>query len=58
MIIDFREKKPILEPIKINSSTVDIVKTYIYLGDIIDDKLNDNGNIEKMDKVANQRIIL
>ena len=48
MIIDFREKKPILEPIKINNSAADVVKTYKYLGSIIDDKLNGNENIEKM----------
>ena len=53
MIIDFREKKPILEPIKINWA-VEIVNTYKYLGSIIDDKLNGNENIEKVYKKANQ----
>ena len=37
--IDFREKIPILEPIKINNKAVDIVKAYKYLGSIIDNKL-------------------
>ena len=55
MIIDFHENKPILGPIKINNSAVDIVKTYKYLGSIID-KLNSNENIEKMYKKANQRM--
>ena len=56
MIIDFLEKKPFLEPIKINNSAVDIVKTYKYLGSIIDDKLNGNENIEKVYKKANQHM--
>ena len=51
MIIDFREKKPILEPIKNNNSAVDIVKTYKYLGSITDNKLNGNENIEKVHKI-------
>ena len=50
------QKKPILEPIKINTSAVDIVKTYKYLGSIIDDKLYGNENIEKMYKKASQRM--
>ena len=56
MIIDFREKKLILEPIKINNSAVEIVNTYKYLGSIIDDKLNGNKNIKKVYKKANQRM--
>ena len=56
MIIDFHKKKPILEPIKINNSAVDIMKTYKYLFSIIDDKLNGNKNIEKVYKKANQRM--
>ena len=58
MIIDFREKKPILESIKINNTAVDIVKTYKYLGSMINNKLNGNENIEKVYKKANKRIIL
>ena len=50
------KKKPTLEPIKIDKSAVDIVKTYKYLGSIIDDKLNGNENIEKVYKKANQRM--
>ena len=50
MIIVFREDRPISESIKINNSAVDIVKTYKYLGSIIDDKLNGNKNIEKVYK--------
>ena len=50
IIFDFQEKKPILEPIKINNTAVDIVKTYKYLDSIIDNKLNGNENIEKVYK--------
>ena len=50
MIIDFREKKLILEPIKINNKAVNVMKSYKYLGNIIDDKLNGNKIIEKVYK--------
>ena len=56
MIIDFCDKKPILKPIKINNTVVDIVKSYKYLGSIIDDKLNGNENTEKVYKIANQHM--
>ena len=39
IIINFREKNPVLKPIKINNIAVDVVKSYKYLGSIIDDKL-------------------
>ena len=53
---DFREKKPVLEPVKINGQAVDVVKFYKYLGTIVDDKLNGNENIDKVYKKANQRM--
>ena len=56
MIIDFYEKKTILEPIMINNTAVDVVQSYKYLGSIIDDKLNGNENIEKVYKKPNQRM--
>ena len=48
MIIDFHEKKPISESSEINNMAIDIVTSYKYLGSIIDNKLNDNENIEKV----------
>ena len=56
MIIDFRINKPTLEPIKINDVAVDVVKSYKYLGSIVDNELNGNENIEKVYKKANQRM--
>ena len=56
MIIDFHEKKPILEAIKINNTAADIVKTYQYLGNITDDKLIVEENNKKVYKKDNQHM--
>ena len=56
IIFGFRGKQTFLEPIKINNMAVETVKTYKYLGRIIDEKLNGSANIEKVYKKANQRM--
>ena len=56
MIIDFRTKKEPLEPLTIKGEDVRQVKTYKYLGTIIDDQLSWSENIEACLKKSNQRL--
>jgi hypothetical protein len=56
MVIDYRVKKELLEPIIINGGEVEVVHNYKYLGTIIDDKLKGSDNISRIYKKANQRL--
>ena len=56
MIIDYRIDKPELIPTKISGQAVDVVKTYKYLGTIVDGKLDGDENINNVYKRANQRM--
>ena len=56
MIIDYNIDNPELIPIKISGEAVDVVKTYKYLGRIVDDKLDGDENINNVYKTANQRM--
>jgi hypothetical protein len=59
MIIDFGTKEYIHEPTVINNTNVELVKSYKYLGVIIDDKLKWNENIELIcSKVRKQMYFL
>ena len=50
MIIDYHIDKPELIPLKISGQTVDVVKTYKYLGTNVDDKLDGDENINNVYK--------
>ncbi len=56
LIIDFRKKKSIIEPIVIDNEAVEIVDSYKYLGCVIDKDLNGTIHVSKIAKRANQRM--
>ena len=45
MVVDFRRKKPHLQPVSIEEADVDVVRTYKYLGLQLDDKLDWTANM-------------
>ena len=56
LIIDFRKKKSITQPLFINNEEVEIVQSYKYLGVTIDDKLNWNLHADNLLKNINKRL--
>ena len=56
MIFDFRIKKDPILPLTIKNETVEIVKSYKYLGVTIDDKLEWTLHINNVHKKINQRL--
>ena len=56
MIIDFRIKKDTILPLTIKNETVEIVKTYKYLGVTIDNKLDWTSHVTNVHKKINQRL--
>jgi hypothetical protein len=56
IIIDFRNKSKVVEPLHIEGEKVDIVQSYTYLGSIIDDKLKGGDHVQKLYAKANKRM--
>ena len=56
LIIDFRVKKDPLLPVTIKDQVVEIVNTYKYLGVIIDDKLDRDAHVSKVNSKMSQRL--
>ena len=56
MIIDFRKKKPQIEPLYIKNECVDRVKSYKYLGVTIDDQLDWHEHLPNVYKKVNSRL--
>ena len=56
MVIDFRRQPQPVEPLIIKNDAVRSVKTYKYLGTVIDDRLDWSQNIDVCIKKANQRL--
>ncbi|XP_070196526.1 uncharacterized protein [Littorina saxatilis] len=54
--VDFRREKPELQPITIKGQPVETVKSYKYLGMVIDDKLDWTEHIRACCKKGNQRL--
>ena len=58
MVIDFRNcgAKANINPLRIKNQQVEIVKTYKYLGNIIDDKLSGSPNVDTLFKKLNKKM--
>ena len=48
MVVDFRRRRPHLQPISIEGSDVEVVRSYKYLGLQLDDKLDWTVNTESI----------
>ena len=56
MVVDFRKSRPATTPLLITNEQVEVVSKYKYLGNIIDDQLNGNENVNVIVKKANTRM--
>ena len=56
LIIDFRTKDHVVEPLAIQGEHVDMVTNYTYLGSDVDNKLKGCDNVNKIYKKANKRL--
>ncbi|KAK0137273.1 RNA-directed DNA polymerase from mobile element jockey [Merluccius polli] len=56
MVVDFRRKKPHLQPVSIEGVDVEVVRTYKYLGLQLDDKLDWTANMEAVHRKGQSRL--
>ena len=56
MVVDFRRKKPHLQPVSIEGVDVEVVRTYKYLGLQLDNKLDWTANMEAVHRKGQSRL--
>ena len=56
MVVDFRRKKPHLQPVSIEGVDVEVVRTYKYLGLQLDDRLDWTANMDTLHRKGQSRL--